>query len=216
MAVWNAKMNTALKSNFNEKDSRALVTRINYLVEEENAVIERNCLKIGRKYAQLHTLDYEEAFEDQMREIAQSRQKLDDYSMQMQFATGIVICKGCGHEAPKGSIYCNMCGSKLPEINFDRFEICVNCGNLVEKGTEFCSVCSYSMVPKNVGYVKCSSCGELVDKKNRFCPECATPLHSNMSNALPTNAQLEKICPRCGSQMRYDMRYCTACAAELK
>lgn len=214
MAVWNTRKTQVSQSTSEEKNSNA-ISRINRLIAEENEKIEKCCLEIGKKYVQLYASNYEEEFEDIMQTIALSQKKLGDYSMQMQFVTGVIVCTECGHKAPKGSVFCNMCGSKMPAINFDNFEMCDNCGRLIEKGAAICPSCALPTQQQKENLVQCPKCKKLVGKDNRFCPNCAAHLNNNEASNIPDNMPRDKKCPRCGAIMRPNMRFCTECAMEL-
>ena len=185
------------------------------MVAEENEKIERYYLEIGKKYVQSHTADYETEFAELMEALTVSQRKLSNYTLQIQFVTGVVVCPKCGHKAPKGSAYCNMCGSKLPVIDFDNYEICEKCGNLVAKGQGVCTVCSAPMGRQEPDYVQCPKCREYVGKDNRFCPNCAAPLYGNDASNGASDGGREKVCPRCNAKMGMGMRFCTECGMDL-
>ena len=212
MAAWKKTLQVRMQAT-EKKDTNAAVSRINQLIAEENGKIEKYYEKIGEKYAQLHPADYEESFSELMQSLADSQRKLADYSMQMQFVTGVIICTnpGCGHKAPKGSVFCNMCGTKLPEFNFDNYEVCDSCGSLVEKGENSCPICHHTVKAQKDGFVQCVKCREFVGKENRFCPACGEPLVSFDPPEVPAG----KICPKCNSAMSADKFFCTECGSKL-
>lgn len=200
-----------------KKESYTAVNKINRLIDEENGKMRECYQKIGEKYVQLHPKDYEESFSELIRSLDASQTKLVNYSMQMQFITGVIICANCGHSAPKGSVFCNMCGSKLPEFHFENYEMCEVCCSLVEKGTDTCPNCNRPMRPQNDNLVKCHKCGEFVGKENRFCPICGEPLFQGGSNSGAGNTPKEKKCPKpgCGAIMSSDKLFCTECGTKL-
>lgn len=204
-----------------KKESHTAVNRINQLIDEENGKMKECYRKIGEKYVQLHPKDYEEGFSDLIQDLDASQRKLVNYSMQMQFITGVIICThpGCGNKAPKGSVYCNMCGRKLPEFNFDDYEMCEACCSLVKKGTEICPACNHPMRPQNDSLVKCPNpkCGEFIGKDNRYCPICGEPLFQSGPNGGTGNAPKGKKCPNpdCEEIMTPDKVFCTECGTRL-
>lgn len=215
MAVWNSKRNAALQQTSDKQNSDEVISRINRMIAEEKDKIEKNYLEIGKKYVQSHAADYDAEFAEYMEMLTISLRKLNHYTLQMQHATGVIVCTNCGHKAPKGSVYCNMCGSKLSVIDFDNYEICENCGNLVAKGEEFCSMCSATMGQQDSDYVQCPKCREHVGKDNRFCPNCAAPLYGNDASNGASDGVREKVCPRCNARMGMGMRFCTECGMDL-
>lgn len=215
MAVWNSKKNGTQQPASKKQNGDEMISRINQMVAEENEKIGRYYLEIGKKYVQSHTTDYETEFAELMEALTVSQRKLSNYTLQMQFVTGVVVCPKCGHKAPKGSAYCNMCGSKLPVIDFDNYEICEKCGNLVAKGQGVCTVCSAPMGRQDSDYVQCPKCREYVGKDNRFCPNCAAPLYGNDASNGASDGGREKVCPRCNAKMGMGMRFCTECGMDL-
>lgn len=215
MAVWNSKKNGTQQPTSKKQNDDDIISRINQMVAEENKKIGRYYLEIGKKYVQSHALGYEEEFTELIEELAISQRKLSNYTLQMQFVTGVVVCPECGHKAPKGSVFCNMCGTKLPVIDFDNYEICEKCGNLVAKNERVCPECSAVREQQCADYVQCPKCTEYVGKDNRFCPNCAAPLYGNDSSNSATDNTREKVCPRCNARMGMGMRFCTECGMDL-
>lgn len=220
MAAWGKKIPPQPPRPEKGEDHTA-ISRINRLIAEENEKIKECHQRIGEKYVQLHSADYEDSFSDLIQSLDVSQRKLVDYSMQMQFVTGVIVCTnpGCGHKAPKGSVYCNMCGSKLPEFNFDDYEMCEACCSLVKKGTEICPTCNRPMRQQNDNLVKCPNpkCGEFIGKDNRFCPICGEPLFQGGSNGGTGNTPKGKKCPNpnCEAIMTLDKVFCTECGTRL-
>ena len=215
MAMWNSKRNGVQQPASGKQNGDEMISRINQMVAEENEKIGRYYLEIGKKYVQLHAADYEMEFAELMEALTVSQRKLSNYTLQMQFVTGVVVCPQCSHKAPKGSVFCNMCGSKLPVIDFDNYEICEKCGNLVAKGQGVCTVCSAPMGRQDSDYVQCPKCREYVGKDNRFCPNCAAPLYGNEPSNGAVDGPREKVCPRCNARMGMGMRFCTECGMDL-
>ncbi len=214
MAVWK-KTAPVQTPAAEKKGDQAALNKINRLIDEENRKIQECYRKIGEKYVQLHAEDYEDVFSELIGSLDASQRKLFAYSMQVQFITGVIVCTHCGHSAPKGSVFCNMCGSKLPEYHFEKYEMCEACCSLVEKGTDVCPNCSHPMKPQNDNLIKCRKCGEFVGKENRFCPICGDSLFPDGSGGSENTPKKEKKCPKCGSIMSPDKLFCTECGTKL-
>ena len=214
MAIWKTRKNMGAKPASEDKVSKE-VARINDLVAVENEEIDRNCLEIGKKYVQMHALDYEAEFAHFMKKIADSQENLHDYSFRMQVITGVIACTQCGHMAPRGSVFCNMCGSRLPDIDFDCYEICDHCSCIVEKDTAVCPECAHPLHPPKKDSVQCPQCGKTVEQDKRFCPHCATVLNIGEVYEKLDCKPGEKKCHHCGAVMSSSMRFCTECATEL-
>lgn len=216
MAVW--KKSTPVQTPVPEKkESHNAVNRINRLIDEEKGKMKECYRKIGEKYVQLHSKDYEENFSELIQSLDASQRKLVDYSMRIQYITGIINCTNCGHSAPKGSIFCNMCGSKLPEFHFENYEMCEACCSLVEKGVNVCPHCNHPMKQQKDNRLKCHKCGEFIGKDNRFCPICGEPLSENDFNDAEKTPPSGKKCPNpdCGAVMSSDKLFCTECGTKL-
>lgn len=220
MAAWGKKI-PPQPPRTEKGEHHAAISRINRLIAEENEKMKECHQKIGEKYVQLHSTDYEESFSELIQSLNISQRKLVDYSMQMQIVTGVIVCThpSCGNKAPKGSVYCNMCGRKLPEFNFDDYEMCEACCSLVKKGTEICPICSRPMRPQDDNLVKCPNpkCGEFIGKDNRFCPICGETLFHGNSNGGGEVPSSGKKCPKpgCGAIMSSEKLFCTECGTKL-
>lgn len=57
-------------------------------------------------------------------------------------AAGGATCPGCGNVVTPGMLFCNKCGTKLPEAPAPAAgKTCPNCGNAVDDGMAFCNKC---------------------------------------------------------------------------
>lgn len=55
---------------------------------------------------------------------------------------GGASCPNCGNVVAAGMLFCNKCGTKLPEAPAPvAGKVCPNCGNSVEEGMAFCNKC---------------------------------------------------------------------------
>jgi len=214
MAVWNFKKPQFAQPAQEVTADNPAVSHINHLIAEENDKLEKHYLMIGKKYTQLHAADYEEEFAEYMKSIAASQKKLSDYSLQMQIVTGVVVCTNCHNNAPKGSVFCNMCGSRLPVINYDDYEMCENCGILMEKGLDACPGCGHRKQDMTELLLHCTKCGEYISSDNRFCPVCGEPLGRSVSMEKPAKHRCPN--PSCGAVMSPDMLFCTECGTRLR
>ena len=108
-----------------------------------------------------------------------------------------------------------MCGSKLPELNLDNFEMCSECGSLVEKGQRVCPNCSHPMASPDASVIQCPHCKEFVGKEIIFCPICGVALSCDYATQPPFEKSVGKICPRCGAIMNDNMLFCSECGSKL-
>ena len=173
MAMWNKNKNLDDHARVNHR----AIAEINQQIFEENKKLECYWMEIGKKYVAIHAENYETEFSDLMQEIAVSQRKLSNYTNQIKYLSGVVACSQCGHSAPRDSVYCNMCGSKLTAINYDNYTICSACGHLTEKTLRNCSHCKASI--SSVAAVqekRCTNCGKVMSPDMRFCTACGTQL----------------------------------------
>lgn len=78
-----------------------------------------------------------------------------------------VICKACKAINPKGTKFCNQCGTKLSSQ-------CPSCGADIPDGTKFCPECGASTLVER----KCPNCGTDYKEGQKFCLECGQSLIS--------------------------------------
>lgn len=193
--------------------------RVNGLITEENKKINELYLKIGKLYVESHQVSYEECFSDLIKSVADSKKTVETYQLQLQLLRGIIVCPNpdCKHEAPKGSAYCNLCGTKLPEIDLgDSYKKCSKCGAMVEKGMRFCTNCAHPMESSEDIQNRCQSCGCFVDPKMKFCPFCGKPMNQP---EVPVEEPLKtgkRRCSNCNAELEDDLLYCTECGTRIE
>lgn len=101
----------------------------------------------------------------------------------------MVVCNRCRNENPRGSKYCNSCGSRL-EHPEDR------------------------PPPPRIGdEAPCPRCGAIVPPYMSFCPHCVFPIRPEPS---PSRKPARRACPRCGKPLAPGLSTCAACVWEDK
>lgn len=181
---------------------RILLTRIHDIIQVEGERIDNACQDIGKKYVQLHPEDFEDVYSEEMGSIRKATEQIALLKLQKQLVIGVPNCPECGKNLPKGSNFCNHCGTKLPVLPYERYDKC-KCGAYIEKDWDICMICGASKNEYDSRWIQCPSCQNFVDKANRFCPNCAHPLtHSE---------EKPRKCPHCGSDVAEGLRFCTEC-----
>lgn len=212
MAAWPRKNNAQVPVRNN---TEALLARIDGLVKQEQQKIEDACMEIGRGYVKLHPTDYEPTFRPQMQAIRAANATISAYGVQTLLITGAATCPKCGHNAPKGSRFCNQCGEPIPVIPYEKYDQCPYCGGYVEKGQPHCPVCRQPVAKVEEEKIRCRHCGEWIEKGNKFCSACGLA-PTEPSKPEPEQSK-EKRCPNpaCGKVMPPQMHFCTECGTKL-
>ena len=83
-------------------------------------------------------------FAAQIEEIKASKKKVEILTELRVRMRGMKVCRECGAEVPLQSVFCNLCGSKIPEpeplCDGDKV-YCNNCASPMKIGQVFCSFC---------------------------------------------------------------------------
>lgn len=106
--------------------------------------------KIGKKYyegekgKEIKDAAYQALFAD-IEQILNEKNTLEEKKLAMQ---GKKRCMSCQNVVPLESRFCNMCGTKLPEVkpvvvenSTPSIRKCLGCGNVLEADAVFCPNC---------------------------------------------------------------------------
>ncbi len=81
-----------------------------------------------------------------------------------KISTDEIICPECKKTNPKGTKFCQNCGSPLDKQ-------CSSCGTHIDLNTKFCPNCGENTQPKNK---ICTGCGAEIETTTKFCNQCGT------------------------------------------
>ena len=102
-------------------------------------------LELGRAYYERHTDDHQTELEEELTviraaygEIAQYQQETDEIAARQR-------CPACGTKLPEGSMFCNICGTKLSDAPSSTQEqaqkLCPKCNAILNPDDIFCASC---------------------------------------------------------------------------
>ena len=163
-------------------------TKMNVMIGEEEKKIKNAYYEIGKKYASLHKLNYEDSFADLMMIVNESERKIEDYKRQIDAMKSVKRC-ACGAEITEGMMFCSSCGA--PVHNQEQIDgiKCTHCGKTVSKDANFCI-----------------HCGMSIEK----------PQNKDMSSDISEDKLKEQICSNCGSKLSPEAAFCTVCGTRLE
>lgn len=188
------KLSQAGQGALQKTKDMADIARLNSLVADEEKRLNNNYYQIGKLYAQLHYMDFEDCFSSHILAIKSSLAKIDELKAEIQTLRAVAKCPNCGAEVSTSSMFCNACGTAMP--------------NVADK-----------TVAQPADSVRCSSCGNFVNKNMKFCTSCGTPMVQNISSYKPIEtapAAVEKQkCPMCGAEIDDDSAFCAECGIKL-
>ena len=140
-----------------------------------------------------------------------------------------VVCTSCGNHLPKGSMFCDNCGSSLqgvgsdiendsmavndqPEEENDTLDttdtvICPTCGSEVDGDSAFCEYCGTALsFPKDI---------PLTNETDRENDEDSLAANDNTDERSQDIHTEEVVCPKCGNVMPEDSVYCDRCGEHI-
>ena len=203
--------NSANPASRGDFSIQAETAKIQEEIDAEAKKIDGAYARIGRAYADQDRQACRAQYPDQMQLIEASSKAVQALRLQIQLIKGIVACPKCGFEAPKGSIYCSQCATKLPVIDFGNYTRCPKCGKMTEKNAEQCFFCR-TPLKKEDPAGRCSKCGRELEPGARFCAYCRTPVaFGDFQPAAPQGV----VCPGCGKVDNQGNRFCTECGRPL-
>lgn len=110
---------------------------------------------------------------------------------------------------PKGSVFCDNCGSLLQRA-----------GSVIEKASMVVDDQpeQESLALDSNDTVICPTCGREVDGDSTFCEYCGAAVSFPKDNADERSQDIhieEVVCPKCGNVMPEDSEYCDRCGEHI-
>lgn len=105
-------------------------------------------LELGKAYYEGHSDDHQTEYEENLTAIRDAHTEITRCQQQSDEITARRRCPACGAELTEGSRFCNICGTKLPEVPGSAEE--------QNQGQRLCPQCKAVLGPDDVF---CTSCG---------------------------------------------------------
>ncbi len=119
------------------------VTQLNNEIAEKEKKIRELFTSIGQSYYENHKNDADAEEKNKIEVITALYEGIIESNEKIKQIKGIVKCQSCGADIPYDAAFCNVCGTKVQELNEDRTEqkICPACNKPVPKENLFCNYC---------------------------------------------------------------------------
>lgn len=134
-------------------------SKLNSEISQEEKRISKICETLGRQYYDKYKNDENNEFEEYIVQISEAFEKIEKYEQEIKYIKGKITCPNCGADMDVNTVFCSMCGSKMPEIVNTSFE-----EQDVEQTEE--------QIEINEKF--CANCGEKLEIDAAFCPSCGT------------------------------------------
>jgi predicted amidophosphoribosyltransferase len=138
----------------------------------------------------------------------------------------MVICPNCGNQAGEGAMFCDRCGTRLPQPEAAPVEM----APVVAGGSVICPACGAGNVP---GEAFCDFCGSPLEPPVPVAEEVAAlepvsseaelevaaapaePVAEQAAPPAPVEAEGKLTCPVCGAEVSPGEAFCANCGASL-
>ncbi|MBD5099569.1 MAG: zinc ribbon domain-containing protein [Clostridiales bacterium] len=107
-------------------------------------------LELGKAYYESHADDHETEFETQLAAIRDGYAKIAQCEQEAEEIAAHKRCPSCGAQLAEGSLFCNICGTKLPEVSDgaeqeEQQNLCPRCQAEIQPGDVFCTACGANL-----------------------------------------------------------------------
>ncbi len=123
----------------------AEISKINSALSEEEKILKRNYIEIGKLYCSKHGDDGNPEFADMVNAVKASENNIRQLEEKIRTVKNISVCEKCGAEIPSGTVFCNKCGTKQEQkVDADvsqKSSVCSKCGKILTEGMRFCTSC---------------------------------------------------------------------------
>lgn len=92
----------------------AETAKLNSQISDEEKKINDFYLQIGKLYVSLHNEDYEADFDELVKGLHESENRVKECRQQIKDIKGVTMCEKCGAEVSSGAAFCSTCGAPMP------------------------------------------------------------------------------------------------------
>lgn len=174
--------------------------RLNGQINDEERKIQTAYVNIGKKYVELHKLDAEPEFQEELTAIAESQRKITEYQAQIRKNKHMVLCTNCGAEISETLLHCTSCGAENPVGQ-----------RLAREREEQAAAQRAAEAAAAAGQI-CPKCGKPRTAGARFCTGCGMAFPASE----PTAAPAQRPCPKCGAMVPVESGFCMHCGASMQ
>lgn len=121
---------------------------LNRLEQSKAEVMQRIsglCAELGRAYYESHADDHQTEYEAQLAAIREAYAAIAQYEKQAEEIAAGRRCPSCGAQLAEGSLFCNICGTKLQDFSDgekkEEQNLCPRCHAAISPGDIFCTSC---------------------------------------------------------------------------
>ena len=104
-------------------------------------------LALGKAYYASHSDDHQTEYESQLTAIRDAHEEIAKCKQQVEEIAARKRCPACGAQLVEGSVFCNICGTKLPDAPSSAEQgqqdqkVCPQCQAAIGPDDVFCTAC---------------------------------------------------------------------------
>lgn len=129
----------------------AYLANLDQSINETYDKVSELLCELGAAYYERHKDDRNTEFEDQLEVIRAAYTEIENYQKLADEVEERKRCSTCGAELMEGSVFCSICGTKIPESTSEPEDqkVCPQCHAVVDSDDAFCSICGTDLRNKN-------------------------------------------------------------------
>ena len=106
---------------------------------------------IGKRYVEKHLADatVEADYQEEITRIKELLTEKEEIEVRILAFKGKRKCDACKSVIDLSSMFCNRCGTKQEQVDFERIiggQICPSCGSIIGEGVKFCTNCGTQLI----------------------------------------------------------------------
>ena len=134
----------------------AETTKLNSRISDEERQINAFYEQLGKNYFESNKDNENAEYKELIMNIKDAMARIKSYQEQLRSAKGFRACPQCGNEVPTGSMFCSVCGNKMPVVENTQAAgapapfTCPGCGAEFNPGMTFCNKCGTKLPELNL------------------------------------------------------------------